>query len=300
MAKVILDAGHGGAEPGAVYEGRREKDDTLRLALAVGEILRRNGVEVAYTRTEDVYDTPLEKARAANREGGDFLISFHRNSSPEPNQYSGVESLIFDPGGRKLELAENMNRELEKEGFQNLGVHERRNLAILRRSRMPAVLVEVGFLNSDEDNARLDRGFDGIAQAIADGIWQTLQEDEMEFPAQGGAEMMRIQSGRGADTMWVQEESGSEGGWMQGEAESDAVRTQEEPERLYRVQVGAFYSRARAEELLYQLQRQSFPAFVLFEAPLYKVQSGVFRQLDNAVRMEQALRRSGYATFIAT
>ena len=104
MAKVIIDAGHGGKEPGAIYGDRKEKDDTLRLALAVGEILKQNGVDVAFTRTEDVYNSPFEKAQTANREGGDFLISIHRNASPEPNQYSGVESLVFDRSGKKVEF----------------------------------------------------------------------------------------------------------------------------------------------------------------------------------------------------
>ena len=52
---MMLDSGHGGSDPGAVYRGRREKDDTLRLTLAVGEILQENGIEVLYTRTTDVY-----------------------------------------------------------------------------------------------------------------------------------------------------------------------------------------------------------------------------------------------------
>ena len=52
--KVIVDAGHGGADLGATYQGRQEKDDNLRLALAVGEILSQNGVDVEYTRTTDV------------------------------------------------------------------------------------------------------------------------------------------------------------------------------------------------------------------------------------------------------
>ena len=57
--RVVIDAGHGGdRDPGAVYEGRREKDDNLRLALAVGRILEQNGVDVAYTRVTDLYDTP--------------------------------------------------------------------------------------------------------------------------------------------------------------------------------------------------------------------------------------------------
>ena len=53
--KVVIDAGHGGTDPGAVYKGRQEKDDNLRLALAVGRILSQNGVDVVYTRTTDVY-----------------------------------------------------------------------------------------------------------------------------------------------------------------------------------------------------------------------------------------------------
>ena len=59
---VVIDAGHGGADPGAKFEGRQEKDDALRLALAVGKILSENGVDVRYTRTDDTYNTPLEKA----------------------------------------------------------------------------------------------------------------------------------------------------------------------------------------------------------------------------------------------
>ena len=106
--KVIIDAGHGGeTDPGAVYQGRQEKDDNLRLALAVGEILSQNGVDVEYTRTTDVYQTPFEKAQIANASGADFFISFHRNSSPIPNQYSGVETLVYDKSGEKLDMAEN-------------------------------------------------------------------------------------------------------------------------------------------------------------------------------------------------
>ncbi|MFR8549210.1 MAG: SPOR domain-containing protein, partial [Lachnospiraceae bacterium] len=69
-------------------------------------------------------------------------------------------------------------------------------------------------------------------------------------------------------------------------------------ERLYRVQTGAFKRREYAEDLLYRLLSQNFPAYILREDDYYKVQVGAFRQLDNAVRMEEALRRQGYATFI--
>ncbi len=128
MAKVIIDAGHGGKEPGAIYGDRKEKDDTLRLALAVGEILKQNGVDVAFTRTEDVYNSPFEKAQTANREGGDFLISIHRNASPEPNQYSGVESLVFDRSGKRWSLRKISTGSWRRPGTGILGSRSVRDL----------------------------------------------------------------------------------------------------------------------------------------------------------------------------
>lgn len=174
MALIILDAGHGGANPGAVYEGRQEKDDTLRLTMAVGAILEESGVDVYYSRTTDIFESPLEKALDANRVGGDYFISIHRNSSPVSNQYTGVESLVYDMYGAAAQMAYSINYQLEQVGFVNHGVNERKNLVVLRRTNMPAVLVEVGFINTDADNELFDSKFDEIAQAIADGILNVL------------------------------------------------------------------------------------------------------------------------------
>ena len=156
MATIVIDAGHGGADPGAVFEGRQEKDDTLRLALAVGKILEENGQNVIYTRTTDVYQTPFQKATIGNEARADFFVSIHRNSSPVAGQYSGVETLVYERSGIKEEMAENINRELEEAGFENLGVKERPGLVVLRRTKMPAVLVEAGFINNGEDNRIFD------------------------------------------------------------------------------------------------------------------------------------------------
>ena len=89
--KIIIDPGHGGSDPGATFNGRQEKDDALALAMAVGELLKNAGFDVEYTRTTDVYNTPFEKATIANNVGGDLFVSFHRNSSAVPNQYSGCQ-----------------------------------------------------------------------------------------------------------------------------------------------------------------------------------------------------------------
>jgi N-acetylmuramoyl-L-alanine amidase len=175
MALIVLDAGHGGANPGAVYQGRQEKDDALALVLAVGEILENSGVDVYYTRTTDIYESPYQKAQEANAAGADYFVSIHRNSSPYPNQYTGVESLVYSRYGAAAVLAANINYQLERVGFVNQGVNERPNLVVLNSTQMPAVLVEVGFINTDADNTLLDARFDEVAQAIAAGILQTIQ-----------------------------------------------------------------------------------------------------------------------------
>ena len=174
---MMLDSGHGGSDPGAVYRGRREKDDTLRLTLAVGEILQENGIEVLYTRTTDVYLSPYERAVEANQAGVDFFLSIHRNSYPTDNEVMGVESLIYDLSGLKYQMAQEINEQLETVGFVDLGVKARPNLVVLKRTKMPAVLVEVGFINSDTDNQLFDDNFQDIAQAIADGILDTLESN---------------------------------------------------------------------------------------------------------------------------
>lgn len=209
MARVIVDAGHGGFDNGASYEGRLEKDDNLNLALAVGNILRDNGVDVEFTRTEDVYQSPSAKARIANELGGDLLVSIHRNSAIEPNLYQGVQSLVYNKGGISEAVGNDINERLTLVGFDNLGVEERKNLAVLHQSSMPAVLVEVGFINSDEDNRILDNNFLETADAIAQGILSSFvnamntakdQEEERIYSVQ-----VRVFSNQGNAMYFLEE-----------------------------------------------------------------------------------------------
>lgn len=172
--RIVIDPGHGGEDFGATYKGRNEKDDNLNLALAVGQILADNGIDVLYTRTEDVYNTPFEKATMGNNAGADLFVSIHRNALPTPNTGTGVETLVFNDQGIKSTLARNINNELGDLGFDVRGVIERPNLVVLKRTKMPAVLVEAGFINNDADNEKFDAEFDDIARAIANGILNTV------------------------------------------------------------------------------------------------------------------------------
>ena len=83
-------------------------------------------------------------------------------------------------------MARNVNAQLEKVGFNNLGINERTNLAVLRRTKMPAILIEAGFLNTDADNTTFDNNFNAIAQSIADGIAMTLSPGQTKYYVQTG------------------------------------------------------------------------------------------------------------------
>ena len=174
--RIILDAGHGGRDNGASYGDRIEKEDNLAMTLEVGKILKDMGFDVVYTREEDIYQAPFQKATIANELGGDLFVSIHRNSSASANQYQGIETLVYSEGGFPEEVAQNINKELERIGYINLGIEERPRLIVLNSTQMPAVLVEVGFLNSDTDNQLFVEKFEETANAIAEGI-------AMSFPA---------------------------------------------------------------------------------------------------------------------
>lgn len=150
--------------------------------------MEQDGFPVVYTRTMDVYQRPIDKARIANESGGDYFVSFHRNSSPNANTYSGVQTLVYDDSGIAGQMARNINEQLETVGFANLGVPIRKDLIVLKRTKMPAVLIEAGFLNTDADNETFDQNFDAMAQAIATGIEQTVSaaQTEKQFGVQVG------------------------------------------------------------------------------------------------------------------
>lgn len=248
---VMLDAGHGGANPGAVYEGRQEKDDALALVLAIGPILENNGIQVLYTRTTDVYQTPFEKAQLANEAAVDFFVSIHRNSFPEDNVVSGVESLVYDLSGTKYEMAQNINAQLETAGFVNLGVKARPNLIVLRRTKMPAVLVEVGFINSDTDNQLFEANFHAIAQAIADGIIETIAvlpgTLETHYSVQTGAFRNQMYARN------LQEEL----------MEMDFPARIERGDGFYRVRVGDFATLDEASRMEQRLKRAGYQTVIV-------------------------------------
>ena len=304
--KVIIDAGHGGQEPGAVYEGRQEKEDALQLAFDVGNALERRGISVSYTRVSDVYDSPYEKAAMANASDADIFLSIHRNAMPVPGTASGVENLVYEDSGTAGALGRNIGEALAEAGWTDLGVKERPGLVVLRNTKIPAVLVEVGFINNEKDNEFLDANMAATADAIADGVLKTFRElDEAEKagrPAGGtnrpGGETSQPAEGTSRPAVDANRPGGET---SQPAEESSQPASETNPSSdLYVVQTGVYRQRKNAEAELLELRELGCPAYLTAKNGLFYVQAGAFRNLDNAVRMEQSLRRLGYGTVILT
>lgn len=255
--RIVIDAGHNGlTDPGAVYNGRRESDDTLRLANAIGEILSRNGYDVIYTRTGDIDQSVVQKAAFANDADADLFVSIHRNMGTYPGQYHGVQTLVYDRSGIKVPMAENINRNLEGLGFRNINVDVRPDLAVLRRTRMPALLVEAGFLDSQEDNQRFDARFQEIAQAIADGIMDTLNTAEAEHVQPVSYASIQQQPFPPYQPL------SPDTGWSAFQTTPAAPETGER-RPLYRVQVGAFHNLQGAVEMEQELKRLGYNTWIV-------------------------------------
>lgn len=174
MATIVIDAGHGGYDAGAVNGSRYEKNDNLRMALAVGERLQRCGIKVIYTRTTDDFIPLLERSRISNANNVDLFASFHRNSATSSTA-NGVETLVYNNASAKsVQAAEALQQALVNIGVQsNRGV-KKANLSVLRETNAPALLLELGFISNDQDNALFDSKFDAYADAIARSLAQSV------------------------------------------------------------------------------------------------------------------------------
>ena len=178
---VCLDAGHGGDDVGAVStDGKRyEKDDNLALTLKVRDELELLGIKTVLTREEDKTVSLRDRCRIANKKRCDLFVAIHRNSS---DSGTGIEAWISK---REKEDERSTAKKLTKQlseltGLQDRGVKNgyrdrtANNYYVNANTNMPSILLEVGFISSDEDNRAFDENIDKMAIEIAKVIYDSL------------------------------------------------------------------------------------------------------------------------------
>jgi N-acetylmuramoyl-L-alanine amidase len=171
---IIIDPGHGGTDPGAVANGLKEKDINLSVALKVQSLFKDTGFNIALTREEDVFVPLSGRVDFAKKMNGNIFVSIHTNSGggtgTETYYYSAAATNPYVEKSKKLAQCI-QKRLVEAWNAADRGV-KRGNLYVLRENNMPAVLVELGFIDRKEDVAKLGSSYwqGQAAEAIYLGI----------------------------------------------------------------------------------------------------------------------------------
>ncbi len=174
---VMIDPGHGGKDSGALgIGGLQEKDIILPISQKLGRILQQNGVQVILTRDSDYFVSLQGRVDLASRANADVFVSIHANSAgSERPDVSGLEVYYYDSG---LGLARIVhNSILRSVNVRDRGVRRAR-FYVLRKSSMPSILVETGYMTGREDIAKLrnPQYQNQMAEAIARGVLQYLKQ----------------------------------------------------------------------------------------------------------------------------
>lgn len=228
--RIVIDAGHGGYDAGAVANGLKEKDLNLKIALYLRDFLKNYDCDTILTRESDnvIWNkaNDLQKrCDIANSAKADFFVSIHINAGGG----TGYETWVADNAAQKtIGLVNVIHSEVasfyKNKGFIDRGV-KKGMLYVLRHTAMPAVLLENLFIDSKKDATFLaqESNLKDIAQAICNGIAQAL------------------------------------GLKQKSQAKSTPNTT---PHTLYRVQVGAFNQKENAEKLLAELKSKGYNGFI--------------------------------------
>jgi N-acetylmuramoyl-L-alanine amidase len=228
MVRIALDAGHGGTDSGAVGNGLQEKNLTLNIVKKIGDMLKDyENVEIIYTRTDDRFIELSERAAIANRAGADFFLSVHINAGGG----TGLESYVYNGGvsSQTVALQNMLHGEIlvAMRQFGNITDRgkKRANYAVLRETKMPAVLTENLFIDSNDAKYLKNEAFlKAVGEAHARGVAKFLG-----LPQKAKSQPKQKVS----------------------------------DEKLHRVQVGAFADPYNAKQLAEELKKKGYPAIVV-------------------------------------
>ena len=172
---IVVDAGHGGQDPGAVHNGLREKDIVLDVSLRLEAKLKAAGANVIMTRRGDTFPTLSERAALANRSNADIFVSVHTNAAGSPAA-RGSETFYFTShaAADSRKLAESLQKHMLRElNTVNRGV-KIGNFHVLRNTTMPSALVELGFKTNPQEVERMKTN--AFREASADALYKGIIE----------------------------------------------------------------------------------------------------------------------------
>lgn len=279
---VVIDAGHGGSDPGHLSENKKhlpEKDLNLLIAKKVGNYLEQNlnNITVVYTRTDDLFLTLDQRVEKANAVKCDYFISIHCNAN-QRQKVHGTETHVHTMSSKKaVGLARTLEKEFSgKAGRNSRGVKDNgdreHSLQVLKYTEMTSVLIECGFLTNLNEAAYLNTtdGQDIIASAIFRGFRTFVQKEHPNISFLKNAPSKKNETSQ-KGTYYVQITSSKE---VIDTNHDSFKRTGEKiiREKLntssaykYRYIIGGFSSKEEAQNILQKVKKNGFPDALIFE-----------------------------------
>jgi N-acetylmuramoyl-L-alanine amidase len=175
--RVVLDAGHGGYDHGAIYGGHNEKDINLQIATRVQENLKTAGIDAYMTRNEDRFMSLVERVELSNTIEPKIFVSMHANALVTNPDMQGLQTYYHSDGG--LKLGEYVHKRLVKD----VGMPDQRirkaNFWVCKYTKAPSILLELGFMTNVEERNKLTRDSyqAELAKAISRGIIEYLEDN---------------------------------------------------------------------------------------------------------------------------
>jgi N-acetylmuramoyl-L-alanine amidase len=165
---IVVDAGHGDHDPGAQGNGLKEKDINLETSKYLASKLRAAGANVVMTRESDKYLSLSQRSSIANNAGADAFISIHTNAGGG----HGIETYWYSKyeGAESKELAEEIQSGIIRETSGKSRGVKQGNFHVIRETKVPSVLVEVGFIDNSTEASYLKQS--SYREKLAEGIYQ--------------------------------------------------------------------------------------------------------------------------------
>ncbi len=176
---IVIDPGHGGEDWGTYYGDIYEKKVNLDVSLRLGKLLQNAGIKVIYTREKDDFVDLRKRSDIANELKAALFISIHHNQMPDNPGYKGTETLYCTSSNTSPDVmnGKKFAQIIQDELVESLktvdnGIIYRPNLSVLRHTKMPAVIAEIGYISNKTDRANI--GLPAFRQKAADALFKAI------------------------------------------------------------------------------------------------------------------------------
>lgn len=183
--RVYIDPGHGGNDVGTTSKDNDDYEKNLAFYIStkvVEKLSKYSNVDIIVSRFEDRYIRLEDRVKHANSTSSDYFLSIHLNADPNTGDTHGVETYYSESNKKQIEGSDELAKFIQNNIIENTGAKDRgvkkSNFMVTKFTKMPAVLIECGFLtNENEKDKILTQMYqDKIAQGIVDGLVKYIEQ----------------------------------------------------------------------------------------------------------------------------